>query len=72
MLEEALATFEGAEPPEPSGQPIATLEPTPTIEPEAASGSSDMSPFFIGGAAILGGLLLFGGVALVARRQDRE
>lgn len=71
MLEEALATFEGTEPPEPSGQPIATLEPTPLIEPEAVSGSSDMSPILVGGAAILGGLLLFGGVALVARRQDR-
>ena len=71
MLEQALAAFEGTEPPKPSGKPIATLAPTPTIEPEAASGSSDMSPFIVGGAAILGGLLLFGGVALVARRQDR-
>ena len=71
MLKEALAVFDPTDPPEPSGQPIATSQPTPTIEPEAASDTSDLSAFVVGGGAILVGLLLFGGVALVARRQER-
>ena len=72
MLEEALAVFKATEPPEPSGQPIATLEPTPSIEPEAASAWPELSALVVGGAAILGGLLLFGGVIFVARRQERR
>ncbi len=71
MLEEALAVFEATEPPEASGQPIPTAEPTPAAEPAPAAGSPDMAALAIGGSAILAGLLLFGGVAFVARRQDR-
>jgi hypothetical protein len=68
MLRDALAVFE-ATVPEGSDAPIPTSEPAPAVgTPEAPA---DTSPFVVGGAAILGGLLLFGGVALVARRQDR-
>jgi hypothetical protein len=72
MLKEALAAFEATEPPQPSGQPIATSAPTPTNEPEAAATASDLSALLVGGGAILVGLLLFGGVAFVARRQERR
>jgi hypothetical protein len=68
MLKEALAVFDPIEPPGAEAAP--TTEPAPPLEPAARPESADMSPYVIGGAAILAGLLLFGGVALVARRQD--
>ena len=68
MLKDALAVFE-ATAPEGSAEPIPTSEPAPAVGAPAAA--SDMTTFVVGGGAILAGLLLFGGVALVARRQDR-
>lgn len=68
MLEEALAVFE-ATVPEGSAEPIPSSEPAPVVgTPET---TADASLFLVGGAAILAGILMFGGVALVARRQDR-
>jgi hypothetical protein len=68
MLEEALAVFDAVEP-EGSAAPPPTSEPAPaSVSPEPPA---DLSAFVVGGAAILGGLLLFGGVAIVARRQNR-
>jgi hypothetical protein len=65
MLKDALAVFGAFEPPETSAQPIPTSGPAP------AAGAPETSAFVIGVGAVLAGLLLFGGVALVARRQDR-
>ena len=69
MLEEALSVFDATKPPE--AQPAPTTEPASVPEPAASGGSPDLSAYVVGGAAILAGLLLFGGVAFVARRQDR-
>ena len=66
MLKDALAVFE-ATVPEGSAEPIPTSAPAVG----APAAAPDMTAFIVGGAAILAGLLLFGGVALVARRQDR-
>lgn len=66
MLKDALTVFEPTAP-EGSAQPIPTSEPAPaTGEPES---TTDTSALIIGGAAILVGVLLFGGVTLVARRS---
>lgn len=72
MLKEALAVFDSTEPSKASGQPIPTTEPSPSAEPAPAAASPDLTPFAVGGAAILAGLLVLGGVAFVARRQDRS
>lgn len=65
MLKDALATFGQGAP------PVQTAEPILAPQPEPVVAASDTSLFLIGGAAILAGVLLFGGVALAARRQDR-
>jgi hypothetical protein len=65
MLKDALAVFGSFEPPEASAQPIPTSGPAP------AAGAPETSAFVIGAGAVLAGLLVFGGVALVVRRQNR-
>lgn len=70
MLKEALAVFDPSLPSEPP-ESVPTSEPAPAVEPASTGGASDVSALLVGGAAVLGGVLLFGVVALVARRQDR-
>lgn len=70
MLEEALAVFDAQAP------PAATPEPTPAPQSPATtdpgSGGRDATMLVIGGAVVLASLTMFGVVALVARRQNRD
>ena len=68
MLADALAVFD------PNAPPPTTPEPTPAPQSpieDPASGGRDASMLVIGGAVVLASLAMFGGVALVARRQNR-
>jgi hypothetical protein len=69
MLADALAVFD------PNAPPAATPEPTPAPQSptsDPASGGRDASMLVIGGAVVLASLAMFGGIALIARRQDRR
>jgi hypothetical protein len=69
MLADALAVFEANAP------PASTAEPTPAPEsPQAvdpANSGRDTTMLLIGGAVVLASLAMFGGVAVIVRRQDR-
>jgi hypothetical protein len=69
MLADALAVFD------PNARPAATPEPTPAPQSptsDPASGGRDATMLVIGGAVVLASLAMFGGIALIARRQDRR
>jgi hypothetical protein len=69
MLADALAVFD------PNAPPAATPEPTPAPQSptsDPASGGRDASMLMIGGAVVLASLAMFGGIALIARRQVRR
>jgi hypothetical protein len=68
MLADALAVFD------PNAPAPTTPEPTPAPQSPTADPTGDgrdASLLVIGGAVVLASLAMFGGVALIARRQDR-
>ena len=68
MLADALAVFDPNAPPRSTPVPTSAPE-SPAADP--ASGVRDTSMLVIGGAVVLASLAMFGGIALIARRQDR-
>lgn len=69
MLAEALAVFDGVAPP--GAEPTPGV-PLPTAAPGPEEIARDTSGLLVGGGVVLASLALFGGLVLVARRQDRS
>jgi hypothetical protein len=72
MLADARSAFAAVDPPASTPQPTrAPAAPEAPPEPEPAATSTDTSLIVVGGAVGLATLALFGGLALVVRRQNR-
>lgn len=74
MLEEATTVFGGASPPTAAPEPIdAAPRPTGTPEPvDPTAADRDAAGLIVGAGVVLASLGLFGGLAFVARRQQRR
>lgn len=72
MLTDALSAFAAVDPPRssPEASPAAPAAPEPEA-PQAEPTSAESNLLLVGGGVALASLALFGGLALVARRQNR-
>jgi hypothetical protein len=71
MLTDAMSAFAAVDPPR--SPPTATpLAPGAPEAPEPTSSSPEANLVLVGGGVALASLALFGGLAIIARRQNRR
>ncbi len=70
MLEEAVAVFGAATPPEPIPEPT-DAAPAPSAAPDGTAVTRDSTALLVAGGVLIASLGLFGGLILFVRRQNR-